>query len=96
MNTYCWQLIASNVTSDPTVIASNFASNFASNKLVIASEVTSNKPAITSNIASDKPVITSNIASNRRSYHQQSKMWLAIQGIADNIAGNFAGDTKNC
>ena len=53
LNTYRWQLIASDVTSDPTVIAGDFASDFASDKSVIASDVASDKPAITSNVASD-------------------------------------------
>ena len=43
VNTYRWRLIASNIASDPTVIASNFTSDFASNKPAIASDVASNK-----------------------------------------------------
>ena len=82
VNTYCWQLIASDIASHPTVIASDFTSDFASNKSAIISDVASNKPAIASNIASDKSAIASDVPSDK-------------SAIASNIASNKPAITSN-
>ena len=95
VNTYRWQLIASDVASNPTVIASDFASNksaiasnVASDKSAIASNVASDKSAIASNIASDKPAIASDVASNRKSYRQRHIALLAMLLAIEDVAGN--------